>query len=319
MRILFISTDWTGLAKPVADELSNQGHNVTYLDHSEISYFSYKNNAHRALTKISDVFRKKKYKHLKTEQNIAYELSKFFSDQCFDLAIFTNPDIFVEEHFNIIRAHIPRLHLMLWDSLGRMPQNREKLPYFDKVFSFDPIDAAAHNLEKVTNYYRHDQLPLSTKQYLYDVFCIMSFCKQRYPTLVQFLDKNPNLNSKILLYIDHPRKRKYIRHPKIEIIEQPILNEQLLPYVTQSKCILDIGYQNQRGLSFRVLEALAWERKLITTNTYVSQQDFYNSNNIHVLDIKNPIPIEFIKTDYLPVAANIKQTYRIDNIAKRLV
>ncbi|WP_221075308.1 hypothetical protein [Agarivorans aestuarii] len=319
MKILFISTDWTGLARPVADELSRQGHDVAYLDHSEISHFAYKSSTHRALTKLLDLFRKRKYKHVKTEQNIAYELTRFFCGQNFDLAIFTNPDIFVEEHFKIIRTHIPRLHLMLWDSLGRMPQNREKLPYFDKVFSFDPIDVATHNLENTTNYYRRDQLPLSTNSYLYDVFCIMSFCKQRYPILVKFLDNNPNLNCKILLYIDHPRKRKYIKHPKIEIIEEPILNEKLLPYVRQSRCILDIGYENQRGLSFRVLEALAWERKLITTNTEISKQDFYNRDNIHIWNEKTSLSSKFIESDYNIVPPNIKQKYRIDNVAKKLI
>ena len=51
MRILFICPDWAGLATPIVKEMRRQGHNVTLLDHSDFSDFSYFNKTHRLLSK----------------------------------------------------------------------------------------------------------------------------------------------------------------------------------------------------------------------------------------------------------------------------
>ena len=46
--------------------------------------------------------------------------------------------------------------------------------------------------------------------------------------------------------------------------------------VLNSKCIIDINDEGSFGLSLRVMESIFFNRKLITTNSFIRQCDFYN-------------------------------------------
>jgi len=52
---------------------------------------------------------------------------------------------------------------------------------------------------------------------------------------------------------------------------------------------LDLVQGNQTGLSFRVFEAMALQKKLITDNKAIRNYPFYNPNNILILDSKEII------------------------------
>ena len=52
--------------------------------------------------------------------------------------------------------------------------------------------------------------------------------------------------------------------------------------VLNSKCIIDINDEGSFGLSLRVMESIFFNRKLITTNSFIRQCDFYNPNNIFI-------------------------------------
>ena len=56
-----------------------------------------------------------------------------------------------------------------------------------------------------------------------------------------------------------------------------------LKMVGTSRAILDIAQQKQDGYSMRVMEAIFFNKKLVTTNTAVKQSVFYDENNIFIL------------------------------------
>ena len=62
--------------------------------------------------------------------------------------------------------------------------------------------------------------------------------------------------------------------------------------ILKSKIIVEIQRNDQIGLSFRIFEALGYRKKLVTTNTDVVNYDFYNPQNILVID-ENNIEIPF--------------------------
>ena len=80
------------------------------------------------------------------------------------------------------------------------------------------------------------------------------------------------------------------------------------------KIFLDLIRKNQNGLSFRIFEALAYQKKIITSNKSIKLYDFYNSNNILVIDKRNiEIPIDFLETPYEPIPEDIYYKYTIQN------
>jgi hypothetical protein len=59
---------------------------------------------------------------------------------------------------------------------------------------------------------------------------------------------------------------------------------------------------------------MALNRKIITANPYVNQYDFYNPNNILVLneDLSN-LEQTFFETDYEPIPEEIYRKYTLEN------
>lgn len=56
-----------------------------------------------------------------------------------------------------------------------------------------------------------------------------------------------------------------------------------------SKAQIEIQHPSQKGLTTRAFESLGTKTKLITTNPAIRQYDFYNSNNILIIDRNNPV------------------------------
>ena len=70
-------------------------------------------------------------------------------------------------------------------------------------------------------------------------------------------------------------------------------------------------------MSFRIFEALALQKKIITSNLSIKQYDFYNPKSIFVLDTDNiNIPIEFIESPFYSIDNTIYEKYTIKNWVK---
>ena len=64
---------------------------------------------------------------------------------------------------------------------------------------------------------------------------------------------------------------------------------------------------------------MAAERKYITTNPEVKKYDFYNPQNIAVIDLNNPVlPDNFISSPFIPVPENILKKYSVEGLVDDL-
>src|SRR5690606_22427697 len=107
------------------------------------------------------------------------------------------------------------------------------------------------------------------------------------------------------------RKEKPLNSENIKVVKDYISLKEVINYMEGSTILLDIQKENQEGLSFRVFEALGYEKKLITTNKDIVNYDFYNPNNILIIDRENPhIPKTFLDSSYSTVSENIIKKYR---------
>lgn len=86
--------------------------------------------------------------------------------------------------------------------------------------------------------------------------------------------------------------------------------EEILQRNLQSRCIIDIPRSIQSGLSLRPLEALFLKKKLLTTNKYILEYDFYRKANIFVWGIDNTDDLsDWLNSPYEDVPDSIKQEY----------
>lgn len=94
--------------------------------------------------------------------------------------------------------------------------------------------------------------------------------------------------------------------------------DEYLSELETSKCILDVNYFLPCGLSLRPLEALFFEKKLITNNKDIINYDFYDKNNIFILGIDDISTIkDFINKPYKKINREIISYYDFYNWEKR--
>ena len=73
----------------------------------------------------------------------------------------------------------------------------------------------------------------------------------------------------------------------------------------------------QRGLTMRTIEMIGVGKKLITTNKGIRDYDFYNADNIYVIDRENPVVSEeFWTSSYKEISTEILNRYSIESFVK---
>ena len=315
MKILVISTECYGLVSGFVDEMRSQGHEVVYLDNDDVGRFEYLSARQRAWNFFSRLLLRKNLKKEYRRWSISRFLAGFSVGRSFDITILNYPDIFDQEHLQVLKDISAKLVCHLWDSADKMPGNLKHIDMFDVVLSFDHEDVAKYDFLPVTNYLDSAIKPLErSRQLAGDVFGIFSYDKYRYRLLCDFLDWNPDLKCRFIVYIHHPRRRKYVTDSRIEIITSPIFGDKLTNISNKYPVILDLSHPNQRGLSFRFFESTGRQQKLITTNKNVLSSDIYNKNNVFVLDEAKPaVPCDFFGSAYTALPDEIVAPFRLAN------
>ena len=112
-------------------------------------------------------------------------------------------------------------------------------------------------------------------------------------------------------YLQHKEARDI---KKSEVHYDPVSKKDLLDLYSKSRIIIDVSHPKQTGLTLRCLETLGAGRKLITTNRDIIHYDFYDPQNICVIDSeKIEVPDEFLKADYHPVTQEIYKKYSLSS------
>ena len=118
---------------------------------------------------------------------------------------------------------------------------------------------------------------------------------------------------------------RYIEDKEIRV--EPISNikfnmlgvQKMAGLVAASRVILDVQHPKQSGLTLRPVEMLGARRKLITTNQNIRIYDFYDENNILIVDRENPkINSEFFSLPYRDIDKVIYDKYSIHAWVKRI-
>ena len=93
-----------------------------------------------------------------------------------------------------------------------------------------------------------------------------------------------------------------------------------LDMVSQSKAILDITQQGQNGFSMRVMESIFLNKKLVSTNMALLSANFYDPNNILVIDLQNPDEEEltvFLRSEFHPYSQETRHYYSVGSWINR--
>ncbi|MGB4774738.1 MAG: hypothetical protein WBP45_06185 [Daejeonella sp.] len=235
---------------------------------------------------------------------------------------FVNPESINLTSINNIKNSFKdaKMILYMWDSFRNRKKNIELLPFFDSKFSFDPKDVNNYNLQFRPLFYI-DKYRDFDKKLKYDLLFIGTAHSDRYKYINKIIS-NLNieitvkvyffLNSKLLFLFKKITDRDFRSVKYKDISFKALSHSQNANLMSESKAILDINHPQQVGLTMRTFEALGAQRKLITTNADIKNYDFYNENNILIIDRENPIIDDcFFLSPFSPYAPELLFKYSI--------
>lgn len=243
-------------------------------------------------------------RNLKTEFTCNEIRKKLESQPRQDVIMVIRPDKLETGFLSWLKTKTSSLRAFYFDGTGSIPEQINLIPFFDIIYSYDKKDVEQYGFDFITNFIPFD---VKMKNSGRGVFNISSYDK-RYETLDKIALQLKELNFPGNIIV---RKEKPLNSENIKVVKDYISLEEVMNFMEYSSILLDIQKENQEGLSFRVFEALGYEKKLITTNKDIVNYDFYNPNNILITDGENPcIPKNFLDSSYSPVPENIIKKYR---------
>ena len=93
-------------------------------------------------------------------------------------------------------------------------------------------------------------------------------------------------------------------------MSQTVPYDQVIQEIRQSRAILDVMQEKQHGITWRPMEAMCFQKKLITTFEEISDYNFYDSRNIFLLGHDDVEGLkDFLKKPYEPIDDSIRQEY----------
>lgn len=210
------------------------------------------------------------------------------------------------------------LILYLWDDVARVQNFNEVSFYYDKIFSFDPKDCQNFGFSFLPLFYT-DEFHIENQRKLFDVYSAVFDHSDRLKIIQELITKNRHKN---FFFIITQGKIGYIRNiqnhntysGKIKYKWTPVSKDENLKHMVRAKGILDIQIPSQVGLTIRSIEALGSGIKLLTTNQSIRNYDFYNPQNILLIDRKHPqIDWRILDSPYEQVNDRIYNKYSLDN------
>lgn len=217
--------------------------------------------------------------------------------------------------------------LYLWDDVKRVQNFDRVKQYYDNIFTFDPQDAQHCKFGFLPLFYRdrydHEN-NYNEKDYVYDIFSAMNCHSDREKIARDIQQKYREYRIKVILTDNGKsmikRRIKGIFHGQIDksiefrFRKNTVSQKDLYELMIKSKAILDVQFPSQRGLTMRTFDTMCVGRKLITTNNTIQYYNFYNPNNVCIIDREDPLVSEgFMTTQYEPISNEIVDSYSIDS------
>lgn len=317
-KLLFISPNYYGFNEVVLEGfIKYSGCEVHHIVSNE--KYVYRNLWEKIENFLTKTFLGRNLKNEKASKKLTSEINSLGH---FSYIIVNRHDLLIKEQLIILQSKTENLFSLLWDSLQKIPQLENNIDLFRKIYSFDNLDCEQHGFIKIDNFYfiRKE----GNKSDSFTVSYLGTYDK-RIDDVIKFFNffKEQQISSRAKIYIYHSElhKVKEILPEAVEFIHEIIPFRDSYQFYENSKIILDLAHENQRGLSFRPYEAIGLKKKLITNNPEILKYDFYDPQNIFVVDTGKEIniPMEFFESAYHEIDKSIADQYYIKNWVEKII
>lgn len=238
-----------------------------------------------------------------------------------DFALIFRPDELSIKSLDEIKRKTKAMYAYQWDGFSRFPRIYERLIFFKKIYSIDANDTkSGENVYAGTNFYFDSKSPVNLnasgpKDNV--AYYIGVYNKQRVKSLRQIRNQLAQLKIKTEIYI---LNGPIIMPSWIIRLKKAKIYREVLKDVKSSDVVIDIDLRGTHdALTFRIFEAIGYEKKLITTNELVKDYDFYNPSNIFLFNESLDGLKSFLNKPMVPLDPEIVRKYSFSEWVKRIL
>lgn len=323
-RILFFAPNFFGYELEIKKKLEAMGAIVDFYDDRPSN-----STLNKTLIRLNPYLIKKK-----THQYFL-DIIKSNQNNEYDYVFFIKCEAALKNDLQLLKQSFPKaiFILYLYDSLSNIKYFNEKKNYFEQIFSFDLKDAELNpELNFLPLFYldAYKQNADTNENYQYDLSFIGTAHSDR-PKIINLLRRELEKDNKsyyFMLYVPSKiillAKRLTSSHIRAlyrtgHITLQKIEASKVSQVIKNSQCILDIQHPYQTGLTMRTIELLGMNKKFMTTNNHIKEYNFYDPNNIIIINRNNPhFNSELLTKRYKEVPYKVYEAYYIDNWISKL-
>lgn len=307
-KVLFIGPVFYDYHIKIIDELNKLGADVDYFENKFFGEdpATSKGELIASIKRIINPRYKKKY----TNQLLDQIKDKVY-DYLFCIGGFSITGELVA-YLQMRNPHLVKI-IYFWDSFSTW-NYANLIKLFDLVYTFDPYDAGSHaGLRYLPLFYTAEYEPqqaVGEKDIdLIYIGSVSIYTSNRLHILKELAIHAEKEKMKVFFWllcsvkgktllkkiVDRIRMLIYRRHREYELLLEDCRNnfdfvkgdllsrDKVAALMERAKCVLDIPINRQAGLTIRTIEALAQGKKLLTTNTHIAQEDFYNEDYIRIM------------------------------------
>lgn len=210
--------------------------------------------------------------------------------------------------------------------LGQLKEDEDYIetvrPVFDVIFSFDSADCQRYSLAMIEQFlpfslHEIQRLQKESKSENKRCFFVGGYEPIRAETLKILTPELENSGYKPDFYLldkynNHDSYPDNCQNKRLSYIEN-------IEKVKHASVLLEINKPEQRGLTLRALEALIFNKKLITTNASIRSMDLYDPSRIFIYNVDDIEGLQDFLQSPLPyVDEKLLSKYSADNLIMTL-
>ena len=215
-----------------------------------------------------------------------------------------------------------KYYMYQWDSVKNNCNAFRIKDYFDRILTFDPVDAKEYGWIYKPLFYIPELIKKEREDI--DVLYLCSLHSKRIVVLNRLkevcqekdLKLYKRVYSKLIVFYKQKyfnRKERYRIADNADVSSKKMNLAETYELYGRSRIIVDYTHPGQNGFTMRTIEAFGCGKKLVTNNKNIINADFYDPNNIFVYDgEKVEIPDSFICLPYHLPDKEIYEKYSVD-------
>jgi len=169
-------------------------------------------------------------------------------------------------------------------------------PIFDLQMTIDKKEAKKYNWFHFDEFESKINVPISEDYPLSDVF-FAGKAKDRLPRLLEAYSIFTKAGLKCSYYLTGVLPEDRVELPNVVYADKFMPYSEMLYNTVNSRCVLEINQEEALGYTSRFLEAVMFNKRLITDNLAVKESKFYSPENIQCVSNVSEIDPEFVKNN----------------------